>query len=132
MSLVVPWMGKPARWAGVVALSCVFFSVFGAALASSASATSPVPEVTYAPNGPVLATARLGNTIYLGGNFSQVGPVTGTWAALSTSSGQVDTAMPKVAGGFPELVPAVLAVVADGAGGWYVGGSFTSVGGASP
>ena len=38
--------------------------------------------------------------------------------------------MPQVAGSDPEaLVPGVFAEVSDGAGGWYIGGSFTSVGG---
>jgi hypothetical protein len=96
---------------------------------ASASATSPAPKSTASPNGPVLAIATSGNTIYLGGNFSQVGTATGTWASLSSSSGQLDRAMPQVAGSDPELVPGVFAEVSDGAGGWYIGGSFTSVGG---
>ena len=94
-----------------------------------ASASSPVPKITASPNGPVLAIATSGNTIYLGGNFSQIGTATGTWASLSSSSGQLDRAMPQVAGSDPELVPGVFAEVSDGAGGWYIGGSFTSVGG---
>ena len=39
--------------------------------------------------------------------------------------------MPRVAGGFPSIVPGVFATVSDGVGGWYIGGSFTSVGGLS-
>jgi len=96
---------------------------------ASASATSPVPKSTASPNGPVLAIAQSGNTIYLGGNFSEVGTPIGTWASLSSSSGQLDRAMPQVAGSDPELVPGVFAEISDGAGGWYIGGSFTSVGG---
>ena len=64
------------------------------------------------------------STIYLGGSFSQVGPRTGPWVSLSAASGQVDSAMPQVWGGFA----AVNAVVADGSGGFYIGGSFTSRG----
>jgi len=107
---------------GVLAVFCVL-------PLASANATSTVPRHTISPNGPVLAIAQSGTTIYLGGNFSEVGTPIGTWASLSTSTGQVDQTMPQVAGGFPELVPGVFAEVSDGAGGWYIGGTFTSVGG---
>ncbi len=112
----------------VVSLLAVLATLLAWPLAL-ASATSTVPESTASPNGPVLAIARSANTIYLGGNFSEVGTPTGTWASLSQSSGELNHTMPQVAGSDPELVPGVFAEVSDGAGGWYIGGSFTSVGG---
>lgn len=81
----------------------------------------PAPWVT---DGPVYAVARSGDTVYLGGNFTRVGPVTGGGALLSASSGQAVLPLPRVEG-------RVYAVASDGAGGWYVGGLFTEVGGAS-
>ena len=38
----------------------------------------------------VYALARTADQIYLGGSFSQVGPRTGPWVAISASSGQVE------------------------------------------
>jgi hypothetical protein len=73
-------------------------------------------------NGPVDAIEQAGNTVYLGGAFSRVGPSTGNGAALDLSSAQYDPGLPKVDG-------IILSVVADGSGGWFLGGLFTSVGG---
>jgi hypothetical protein len=61
-------------------------------------------------------------TVYIGGDFSYVGPHTGSGVAISPESGAVDPVFPRVGGGD------VLAVVADGLGGWFIGGDFTSVG----
>ncbi|MEO5619205.1 MAG: hypothetical protein ABIS67_15655, partial [Candidatus Eisenbacteria bacterium] len=72
-------------------------------------------------NGNVLAFARSGNTLYIGGAFSQVGPNTGGGIPLGVASGQPVTGYPPVAG-------QVLAVVPDGSGGWFIGGDFTAVG----
>jgi hypothetical protein len=121
----------PRQW-GTVGLLLVVFCACCGVKASAASALSSTPESTYSPTGNVNAVAQLGNTIYLGGNFTQVGPATGTWAALSASTGLVDPASPKFSGASaPSLLPGVFAVVSDGAGGWYVGGNFSSVGGLS-
>jgi hypothetical protein len=73
-------------------------------------------------DGPVDAIAVAGNTIYIGGSFSLVGPSTGGGVALDAES-----ATP--AGPFPKIAGTVSAVVADGMGGWFVGGTFTGVGG---
>src|SRR5689334_18777997 len=55
---------------------------------STACADLPsTPALTYGTDGTVDALARLGNTIYLGGQFSNVGPTVGGGAALSTSDG---------------------------------------------
>ena len=40
-------------------------------------------------NGAVSAIVRSGNTIYLGGDFTYVGPKTGSGVQLSSSTGQV-------------------------------------------
>jgi hypothetical protein len=73
-------------------------------------------------NGTVYATAISGNTVYIGGAFSRVGPASGCGAPVNTSTG----ALP---GGFPKVNGYVNAVARDGAGGWFIGGTFTYVGG---
>jgi trimeric autotransporter adhesin len=92
---------------------------------SAGAAVVPTPDETFVTNGEVRAIARSADTIYLGGEFSRVGPSTGPWVALSPSSGEVDAGMPEVTGGQGR----VNAIVPDGSGGYFVGGSFTHVGG---
>ena len=83
-------------------------------------------SVTLSPrlgtNGTVHTVAMgADETVYLGGAFTEVGPVTGGGVPLDASTGMVGT-LPAVAG-------SVLAVVTDGSGGWFVGGKFSGVGG---
>ena len=74
----------------------------------------------YVTNGTVRAVAVSGNTIYLGGSFTSVGPNTGAGAAIGTVTGTFNSAFPKVNG-------TIKAVAPDGSGGWYIGGDFTGV-----
>jgi hypothetical protein len=96
----------------------VFVALDGPALAEPPSA--PVPG-TYVTDGPVHAIARAGGRTFIGGDFSRVGRRTGSGAVL-TGAG-ASKVYPEVSGGD------VHAAVSDGAGGWFVGGTFTSVGG---
>ena len=73
------------------------------------------------PNGPVASMALSGNTLYIGGDFNRVGPVTGGGVPLDAAG-----ALPS---NFPIVNGPVEAAVPDGEGGWFVGGSFSSVGG---
>lgn len=93
-----------------------------------AYAASAIPDVTPNENMPVtdgevmaIATAPDG-TAYIGGNFSYVGPRTGSAVPINASTGQLPA-------NFPEVNGSVFAVTPDGSGGWYIGGWFTSVGG---
>jgi trimeric autotransporter adhesin len=72
--------------------------------------------------GAVRSIARSGNTIYIGGSFTEVGPCTGHGVPVSSATGAPAAVYPRVGG-------EVDAVVADGHGGWFVGGTFTSVAG---
>lgn len=64
---------------------------------------------------------------YIGGDFTSYQAWdTGSAAAVSLSTGEVDARFPKVSGW-----PYQKAVVSDGAGGWYIGGGISSVGGVS-
>ena len=98
-----------------VAAGCIGAGPAWAPIASS-------PDRTWVTDGTVDAVARLGDTVYIGGSFTSVGPRTGSGAAIDTATGQPDLAMPELGGG------RVYAVAGDGAGGWFVGGSF-SIGG---
>ena len=73
-------------------------------------------------NGTVNAAVLSGGTLILGGSFTRVGPVTGSGVPVDVLSGMaVD--------GFPAVAGQVSAVAPDGEGGWYIGGTFTAVGG---
>src|SRR6185503_9090410 len=79
-----------------------------------------VDTTLWVTNGQVNAVVSNGGTIYIGGDFSRVGPATGSGVALDAGSGAAQQPYPKVVG-------VVYAVARDGKGGWFVGGSFTHV-----
>jgi trimeric autotransporter adhesin len=116
-----------------ITLACVagvIVFLAGFSPAAAGAAVPSTPATTYGTNGGVDAVARLGDTIYLGGSFSQVGLATGGGAALTVangepSDGRADRAMPPVSGSSHQ----VEVVAPDGSGGWYIGGNFTHVGG---
>ncbi len=76
-------------------------------------------------DGDVFALAQIGTTLYLGGRFQHVGMATGSGAVTAASDGTARPGSALLAGGDGDTT----AVVADGAGGWYAGGSFTRAGG---
>ena len=73
------------------------------------------------PNGEVYTIHRNGNSVYYGGDFNAVGPVTGSSAQISEISGAANITMPRVYGTVNVTLP-------DGNGGWYIGGTFNRVG----
>lgn len=74
------------------------------------------------PDGPVFASVSRGDTLYLGGGFTQWRPVTGSLVMLDRASGVVQPRLPAVDG-------TVRICIADSAGGWFVGGKFPQIGG---
>lgn len=60
--------------------------------------------------------------MYLGGDFTYIGPDTRGGAQFDTITNKTDRSFPKIKG-------VVYTSISDGAGGWYIGGSFTQVGG---
>jgi hypothetical protein len=70
----------------------------------------------------VAALALSGNTLYVGGAFSWVGPSTGGLVALDKHSATPVASFPKVTG-------YVYRAAADGHDGWFLAGNFTGVGG---
>jgi hypothetical protein len=75
-------------------------------------------------DGKVLAIEHdeVNEIIYIGGEFNYVGPPESFGSSISTSNGEVDF-------NFANPNREVFASVPDGNGGWYIGGSFTKVGG---
>ena len=90
------------------------------ALLPKAESAPALREELWVTNGPVYEAETVDDTLYVGGDFSQVGPHTGPFGVVSTQTGAPAAGLPKVSG-------VVKSVAADGAGGWYVGGKFTSV-----
>ncbi len=103
----------------------LLFLFVGAAPAQPAGATGAGPPTTVSSRyvvtnaGPVL---RVGNTVYVAG-VSRVSAPTGSAVVVSAADGRPEPVRAQVTGG------SVRAAIADNAGGWYIGGTFTSVGG---
>jgi hypothetical protein len=89
-----------------------------------APAAADLAPGSYVLDGSVWAVERgPDGSTYLGGEFKSQRRPTGSALLVGTSAaGAVDPAFPAVAG-------RVEAAVSDGSGGWYLGGSFSRVGG---
>jgi len=96
--------------------------VFAVALQGAAFAADRALPTTLVTNGSVNTVLAAGNTVYIGGSFSYVGQNTGAGVPLDAGSGSA-------LGSFSKINGEVYAAVSDGAGGFYVGGSFLTVGG---
>ena len=100
---------------------CLLVFVAGyAEISNVASVNLPVTD------GPVFALAQTSDTVYMGGKFSYVGPWTGggvpcASTAWTPGGDGIFASYAKVNGYVNVSVP-------DGAGGWYIGGTFDLVG----
>jgi hypothetical protein len=91
--------------------------------ATPGRAQNLIPEKGfYVTNNVVEALEVAGDNLYVGGRFTHIGPYTGPLAAISIST--ADT-LPS----FPEANDLIFGLEPDGAGGWFVGGDFTEIGG---
>jgi hypothetical protein len=115
MDLMPPVSARVAALGGVV-LTALF------ATSVPPVAAQVVEPDLWIPNGSVNAVVRHQNTIYIGGNFTAVGPATGAHAAFDPATGAVSADRSRVLGTVHTIVP-------DGAGGVYLGGLFTHVDG---
>lgn len=102
-------------------LALVLFAALLAA-APAAAWISPRPEDAISVNRPVSSLAQIGGQAIAGGSFVNAGRFTGSGAVLDAVTGLARRGVPAFTGGDVE------AVVGDGAGGWFVGGSFDHVG----
>src|SRR5262245_23870557 len=103
------WIAIPQ----IIALTIALASFAGFASAQALRDEIPITD------GSIFATARVGNALVVGGSFTYIGPATGHGASLDANTG--------VASGLLKVDGQVFAVLSDGAGGWFLGGSFTSV-----
>ncbi len=87
---------------------------------------SGTPRLDWLFDGQVTATARIGNTLYAAGNFTSVAPAAGELSRLFELSPSTGAPVP----GLPAVNGAVLELVPDGSGGYYVAGEFTNIGSA--
>ena len=85
-----------------------------------------VDPKSWSTDGTVSAIARSGNTIYVGGDFNALHVETGEGVPLDLSNGVAVLPFARVGG---NAVAIVYAATPDGLGGWYIGGSFSTVGG---
>jgi hypothetical protein len=74
-------------------------------------------------DGPIYAIAKIGCTLYVGGNFSSVGDAYAYGISLDSLTGKAPDGFT-----YEEINDYVYAAVSDGNGGWYIGGSFTQIG----
>jgi hypothetical protein len=124
-----------------LAWSACLVVVGGLAVPPAGAELSSVPGPGVAVTGPysdpgdVLAVASVGDTVYIGGDFSAAAQRTGPGVGLSRATGRSDPSFAEVGFAANQTPPGgasdgvVRAVVRDGAGGWFVGGLFNTVGG---
>ncbi len=98
----------------LLVVSCLFFAL------QDADAQSP-DSTFWSPNGPVNSIVLKDSTLFVGGNFDQVSPVTGSFVRLDTSTALPDPALFKLNG-------TVHAMVMDSLGYIYIGGNFSRAG----
>ena len=95
-------------------LSCALSSAACLLLAVSttlAQVPDAEPSAVWGPNGPVKAITRVGTTLFVGGEFTTVGPATGGLAIADAGDASSVTTTSDVG--------TVNAIAPDGAGGWY-------------
>lgn len=113
--------GMAARRSVAGWLSLAVVAVLVVGVDPAFGALSPTPDRSYGTDGLVTAAVQSGNTIYLGGTFTTIGPPSEPGVVLPPSSGTPEAGWPSIDGG-------VSGAVDDGAGGWYIAGQFHRVG----
>lgn len=116
-------MTAPRRCSGVASALALTF-----ALAASARGAEPLAVPLQSAfgmigNGGITAIVPHGNVTYIGGNFDELAAITGALSRLDASTGRRIAPLVEVQHG------EVRAIAPDRHGGFYVGGTFSDVGG---
>src|SRR5215216_5642241 len=112
-----PMLGSRKGGVALVALMAA-----GLALTfTSASRPDAASLPTTASNRQIVAgyvntAVRVGRAVYVGGEFGRIAPRTGSAIIVPKRGGRLERVRAEVAGG------SVDSAVADGSGGWYLGG----------
>ena len=96
----------------------LYFILAGFSLYANAQ---EIDTTLWATDSPASVIARLGNTIYIGGDFTQVGPNLGHGLSVDKNTGS------SIVRTFPYVNGAISHYITDGKGGWYITGDFTYV-----
>jgi hypothetical protein len=110
----------PAVVRVVVAL-LTLFSLVAPRSASAEPASKPRTAGMPVANGDVNAAVQVGNTLYIGGEFTHMGIASGTFATVSAFTAAPEAMVDRLEGTTHVVLP-------DGSGGWYVGGHLLSMG----
>src|SRR6185503_1397336 len=87
------------------------------AFAALPAFAQPIRDDLWVTNGYVYSSTVLGNTLYIGGDFNRIGPPTGGFMPTHSTTGF--RLLPSLG-----VDGAVHSIVADGSGGFILGGSF--------
>jgi hypothetical protein len=113
-----------------LALGVVGAVVLAVRLSSQQSEESPVlvpsqrPAAAWVTDGEIHDVVQAGEKVFAAGTFTRVTSWTGGFARTDSASGDA-------IGRTPEIAGEVSVIVADGSGGWYVGGEFDRSDGAA-
>ena len=114
---------RPVRTMPLTRITPLAAAFAAALLMAPSPARSQVVEPEFwGTDADVHAVACSGNTVYIGGNFTSLGPCTGGGVPLHAATG-------KPLHGFPKVAGSVYGAVPDGEGGWFIAGSFDAVSG---
>ncbi len=102
-------------------ITTALFSAVALLVAVPGAAEAAIlPADVWVTDGEVNAVAVGNGRVFIGGDFSQVGPRTGGGVLIDAASGLRELPFDRIDGD-------VKAVVPDGSGGWYIGGDFIYV-----
>ena len=82
-------------------------------------------SLQFATDGAVRASLKIGNRLFLAGDFDIIGRPTGAFIGIDTTS---TGGRPVMQATWPKIYGLVLTAITDGNGGWFVGGEFSLVG----
>ena len=122
--------GRIATLALAVAAGLLTTTGTGPALGAPVPA-SATPVAGWSTNGPVYATAIIGDTVYAGGSFTQVRNQGGSQVLSRANLAAFDRVTGAIRSTFAADTNGVVRSLATDGTRLYVGGSFTTIGGAA-